>query len=1137
MSRTLLVGVGGSGCAIAQRVYQRLESVPDNGHRCAILGIDTNVGDIQQIQKNNSSFPVIQISSNRTVFDSIAKLKASGSDLSWLPEKLSYEILTRNLLKGAGQFRIFSRLALMENMLDESAFEQALNQVKNELFATDNHIATVESDGVDVLIVGSIAGGTGSGIFLPVALFLRDWLEGLQVAAMVRGMFLLPNVFIQRGLPVNQYANVRANAYASAREIHAIMQVTQGSHSASAMQFEYSPGRTLQHYDPNQPPPRKPFDYIYLLDGDAPGGRQIDGGIDDYYRMASDCAFRLLYTPLGVEIDSIVDNRIRDLNKDCVAGTTACFAALGVSGVVYPQDSMKRYLVLRYAIERLSEQWLSIDNLYQQEIQNYTIRKNSGDAHAKKPNRGQHFVTTFDRLATQGNSAPLLTQLYHNVHVQTENSEGSTTTLIGFEVFLDAFNDYVERGFWADDRVNNIPSSNGIDLSRLSAEKLESECTSSEQDLSTDFDALDGYLDEEPDRLFRTLWSIGETTAKKNLEDHHLQKWLFCSFADQNTSPHPLELRYFLYKLRQLLEEQKKSALTQKNKSRKKLLEALGREPGGIFDDSYTERIEGPHDELRNISRSNFFIKIIKGYEQDFKDNYTDHYKNTIDGLTLYGKAACTFKTSDSLIKKVDALLNIFESIFDQLNSLQRLLQQQLEEEQNKHNEDRNQGDNYLYVFADCEAKQALWDSLNIPPSIDNDPDINQVLIAEVYKFFKSQQDKTKSVFDVEQPVLDATELFQKQILDGYISKKIDTDYANQYQMTVIEAIYRQQQLQQNSGALQADENLLKNCVRQIYQQSQPFVDIDHHNQSQHFSLWGVSPENREALNNHYPGVDITLGRNDSSVVKENDFPDHEMLLLDITPGLEAIDLNRFKKRHNFPGEYLEAYQAQSSALLQEMWEKPGEATASLPFHLDYRWHHPGVLPEFSRQQDRQVQLNAIKAYLLGDALGLISQKEVAGSQGFHFDRRLLVLGDRIDELLNHIQQWPPLIDAILETFNQKTTQEQLAILSEAQLLFKLLELLQWNNIDKSMVEDGLKWWLEQLREYAIDMNPSGDENSTKEELQTKIEQITTDVRGLDQFEDPQQDLITTFTSVSEDFFNNWNQRLIDNARNQATSH
>ena len=127
---TLLVGVGGTGCEIADRVYAIAvrEGLSDH-RRLSILGFDTDDNDLQR-HRHLGRQQLIRTSTNHTVYQI---LDFHGDALQgWFAEDedLTTEIRQMHLLDGAGQIRMMSRLAFQVAMQDVhtvSRLENALN--------------------------------------------------------------------------------------------------------------------------------------------------------------------------------------------------------------------------------------------------------------------------------------------------------------------------------------------------------------------------------------------------------------------------------------------------------------------------------------------------------------------------------------------------------------------------------------------------------------------------------------------------------------------------------------------------------------------------------------------------------------------------------------------------------------------------------------------------------------------------------------------------------------------------------------------------------------------------------------------------------------------------------------------------
>src|SRR6202035_5888119 len=167
MRPTLVIGVGGTGSEIAERVYLdgRKLGLVDERRLLAILGLDTSDFDQQKLRLKETN--KVRFSTNKTSDDLLKR--NSDAEASWFYQRdeLPAPIRNMSLLDGAGQVRMFTRLALHDEF-SHGSLEGTLRSSLMNLATVTNQPAYQGQ--VNVLIIGSLAGGTGCGSFLQVAL-------------------------------------------------------------------------------------------------------------------------------------------------------------------------------------------------------------------------------------------------------------------------------------------------------------------------------------------------------------------------------------------------------------------------------------------------------------------------------------------------------------------------------------------------------------------------------------------------------------------------------------------------------------------------------------------------------------------------------------------------------------------------------------------------------------------------------------------------------------------------------------------------------------------------------------------------------------------------------------------------------
>ena len=181
---TLFVGLGGIGSRIIKGVRDRC--VNDSLENVQFVTMDTDVNDLERLE-NGPSIVTIQTSSSRSVAaylrnDAVAKNE-------WFPEN---KILDgKTVSEGAGQVRAISRLAL--NATIKQGKIAALYKAIDSLYMKNG---SDRNRAVKVIIASTSTGGTGSGITLPVAMLIRQYLKKNypESAAIIRGFIVMPSV-------------------------------------------------------------------------------------------------------------------------------------------------------------------------------------------------------------------------------------------------------------------------------------------------------------------------------------------------------------------------------------------------------------------------------------------------------------------------------------------------------------------------------------------------------------------------------------------------------------------------------------------------------------------------------------------------------------------------------------------------------------------------------------------------------------------------------------------------------------------------------------------------------------------------------------------------------------------------------
>lgn len=161
---------------------------------------------------------------------------------------------------GAGRIRQFGRMAIFKDILGQEASSVTWRAFRSALEAVRG--STDEQRRLEIMVVGSFAGGTGSGMFLDVSLILRLLAQQQNVHHVLRGFFALPSVFTNA-----PDRDMKARTFAAWRELNRFMVINSDFPMPLIEYVENSKTFSIQ-------PRERIFDACYLVDGRR-GGRPL----------------------------------------------------------------------------------------------------------------------------------------------------------------------------------------------------------------------------------------------------------------------------------------------------------------------------------------------------------------------------------------------------------------------------------------------------------------------------------------------------------------------------------------------------------------------------------------------------------------------------------------------------------------------------------------------------------------------------------------------------------------------------------------------------------------------------------------------------------------------------------------------
>ena len=254
--RTMFVGLGGAGAKTLAILKKEIKEANDGKipNQIKFLLIDTNATDLANYKDFDCCEKVCI-----AVREPWARYKhdehiPTHATHEFIPKQNAHSLLA--LERGAGQIRSNGHFAVIEN--------QYSNKLMRVFRETADLIEDIDIDGktlerdpkLEVRLVFSIAGGTGSGTFLPIAMLIRAAIRHCELTA-----YIYSATHYEKIVENSAKASVMQNAYASLVELDYMMHYGRNALKYEPIRFTYGPEQN-QHIDQAS----RPFEEVYYID-------------------------------------------------------------------------------------------------------------------------------------------------------------------------------------------------------------------------------------------------------------------------------------------------------------------------------------------------------------------------------------------------------------------------------------------------------------------------------------------------------------------------------------------------------------------------------------------------------------------------------------------------------------------------------------------------------------------------------------------------------------------------------------------------------------------------------------------------------------------------------------------------------
>lgn len=956
---TLLVGVGGRGSAIVDMIYKMIP--PEQRRFVKTHVFDTNVNDLKALGLSRDD--QTQTSTSDIVRNYLRGLRANEPwqpRFPWFPQNPPPVILGRTLTEGAGQVRLLSRLAFRA-AIDAGKMESLRSKMRSLYEASGASYDTKPR----VFIVSTIAGGTGSGIFVQVALLLRryfrEMLQDRGEGVLIKGAFVLPDVLIDTNVISDglQRQNIRANAYAALKELDAITRMSRGAEFRGYrnIELEYCPGQRNDQGEVSSvlPPNLYPYDFSFLFESSTcEGGTYADSVV--YERQVARAVHTQLFSPIAGNTYSEEDNQILNL---IASGGENRYCGAGVSSLEYPYADLLEYCATRWVADQLSDKWLQIDREYKIEVLQHERDEAAGIKRGAVPDKGEHYIALFKQLGENDDNR-FFSDIYGTLFEALPEGKRGAPKAEGFVNALRQFLDGEGDELLKQAEGACVLKDDGVMFKKRGqdGEDAKAEVGRIEKALAALQNQTESFIDEQWRSYEREIILRDAMSAPALRSDlrQRINTWML---NDDQSALHPLAARAFLYRSKQIIDKDQKAA----DVAAKTALSAID---GACkeFDLPGTEdRVEDASERLSADLAQPFYKRFFGDKLKEFGDLYIDNATRRRTQLVVYRKAKLVGLVYKALSAHIGRLIKIWETLFAQLEDVSREMKARVEAIADAH--DRSTDPTTQYVLASRGLKEKLWDDIRPALGLKGmPPGVNRRLAEAIYLQFAA----TELGVGVIRARTDSMRLAEDELDKGSVEwcrKKLDEKGLLNFD--VIKAMRKEAALSQKD-----EGNFIKSRIAQVDRLAQPLIPktTDHP-----LEKWGLNDVVAKAI----PPVDqIEWFEESKGVVANGGFSPYVITRYRAYYGLTSSDFAKFKAPG---GHYFMAYRDRIKALTHD------EGKTVTP-HLDARWHTSAYMPDLINKDVAEANQQRIcKAFVLGQIYGLIRKLREDGGDLWCFTR------------------------------------------------------------------------------------------------------------------------------------------------------
>jgi hypothetical protein len=942
LARTLIVGLGGRGSEIVGLVAKKVKD--DQRSKLGFVLFDTDANEIGTVESNNGLVRKIQTSQNLTVKQYLAVDKQAASN--WFPKHHVLDVKT--VTEGAGQVRAISRLAL--NTAIRVGSMQALEKAIQHLYKlTDKN----EEQALRVIIVSTLAGGTGSGLILPVSMYIRDFVNSrLQKnACIIRGFFIMPDVMYDVVTGETERNNLKANAYATIRELEAFQRGKDGIEPIgrySSLKFEIPSTTSNDSIELET----RPFDFCFLFDKSNLRNTNIDK-FEDRLQHAADCIYAQAIGPMNARSNSSEDNTIRDLigsggrNRYCGAGT---------SRLEYPRKDILDYVSLNWAKKVVSEKWLYFDHEIKSRLSDLEEQKEKG---FPVPEFSE--MTLYTEIVEQANisksndfARKIMNDSYFVSDVDDQKTGRWISYLSGLKRFIESKSFHSQGGLESlfKEVHDQVDSLTGIEW-----DKYDGVATA----LLNLHRSLSLRIDDQARSIAYQIFKARRVFEDCLNDETQIEKYLI---DEQKNFFHPNTVRYILYKLVFDLDTRikatKESLRKQEQYFEKETatLKAFGNENPDQAQSQVADR------------KTNIIQRVTNDPSQEqlqYKARLNSFYKNLVN----YRNQSVLFVVYEEAQNYITKLAESYGIFYKSFETNVRLIESNIN--RIEQNYQISEGIPVRYV---CASKLCLTKLLESMPFTSSHVSLNTDICSGIFHEVKAHSKLLKNTEESKKKSKSGKyflETFQNIIMENF-KDQVSKAYPEIINQDIISALEKEAEYEHELTSPDSVKEYINECIKAALVLAEPFIErpISFNSGSMirscvyNSSVFGDDISSSANANNKLR-QDIVKGiLSENGGIPNDEFDDNMIIFYQAIYGLSVSDMARFLPKNPAKaimtdGQYFSAYQN----LISKLTPDTEKNTVVTP-HIDKNWHIITKLPELDNEYQHKVERNIYRAFFNG---------------------------------------------------------------------------------------------------------------------------------------------------------------------------